>query len=573
MGNASERSSAASGPLQYAPRHVRDISQARDQVKDQAKEQAAPNQIGKRAAAEEADDNWQFERSYPGEPRAPRIHAVPPPPEPQPRSWNRGVALLAFAAAVCLGAATAYYVRSRSDSDAVSAAASSPPVLASTNSTNPPPTNRPATSRQLANAGTIVVEETPSAPPAASPIVAPPTVAPPVVATAPSGVTATQRATAPAMTVRGVTDNEIRFGIAAPFSGATRELGRQMKLGIDTAFNAINAAGGVQGRQLRLIAADDGYEPTRTAEAMKRLYDTEQVFGVIGNVGTPTAMVAAPFALERKMLFFGAFTGAGVLRRDPPDRYVFNYRASYAEETDATVRYLVRLRLLKPEQIAVFAQQDSYGDAGFAGVTKAIRAIKGADAANILRLNYTRNTVDVADAVEKLRTSKTPIKAVVMVPAYRAAAKFIEKTRDLFPGLIYTNVSFVGSTALAEELRLLGPKYANGVIVTQVVPAIEGYSSFVLEYKNALAKYFPGEAPDYVSLEGYIAGNLLAEGLRRSGRELDIEKVVDALESLRGYDMGVGTPLTFSRAEHQSSHKVWGTQLDEAGRYQPIDLQ
>src|SRR5262249_18264887 len=231
------------------------------------------------------------------------------------------------------------------------------------------------------------------------------------------------------------------------------------------------------------------------AEAMKRLYDTEQVFGVIGNVGTPTAMVAAPFALERKMLFFGAFTGAGVLRRDPPDRYVFNYRASYAEETDATVRYLVRLRLLKPEQIAVFAQQDSYGDAGFAGVTKAIRAIKGADAANILRLNYTRNTVDVADAVEKLRTSKTPIKAVVMVPAYRAAAKFIEKTRDLFPGLIYTNVSFVGSTALAEELRLLGPRYAEGVIVTQVVPAIEGYSSFVLEYKGGLAKSSPGGAP------------------------------------------------------------------------------
>jgi branched-chain amino acid transport system substrate-binding protein len=179
----------------------------------------------------------------------------------------------------------------------------------------------------------------------------------------------------------------------------------------------------------------------------------------------------------------------------------------------------------------------------------------------------------VAGAVEQLRISKIPIKAVVMVPTYRAAAKFIEKTRDMFPTMIYTNVSFVGSTALAEELRLLGPKYADGVIVTQVVPAIEGYSSFVLEYKNALAKSFPGEASDYVSLEGYITGSLLAEGLRRSGRELDTEKLVDALESLRNYDMGLGTSLTFGRAEHQSSHKVWGTQLDENGRYQAIDLQ
>ena len=111
-----------------------------------------------------------------------------------------------------------------------------------------------------------------------------------------------------------------------------------------------NANGGVHGRQLRLIAADDGYEPARTAETMKQLYEKDQVFGVVGNVGTPTAVVALPYALERKMLFFGAFTGAGLLRSDPPDRYVFNYRASYAEETDAVVHYLVKVRRLKPSR-------------------------------------------------------------------------------------------------------------------------------------------------------------------------------------------------------------------------------
>ena len=161
---------------------------------------------------------------------------------------------------------------------------------------------------------------------------------------------------------RGVTDNEIRFGISAPFTGSAKELGNQMKLGVQTAFNLINDAGGIHGRQLKLVAADDGYEPTRTAETMKQLYETEQVFGIIGNVGTPTAVVGLPYALERKMLFFGAFTGASLLRRDPPDRYVFNYRASYAEETDAVVRYLVKVRGLRPDQIAVFAQQDAYGD-------------------------------------------------------------------------------------------------------------------------------------------------------------------------------------------------------------------
>src|SRR5262249_44534964 len=117
-------------------------------------------------------------------------------------------------------------------------------------------------------------------------------------------------------TFRGVTDSEIRFGISAPFSGAAKELGQNMKLGIEAAFRVANAKGGVHGRQLRLIAADDGYEPTRTALTMKQLYETEQVFGVVGNVGTPTAVVGLPYALDRKMLFFGAFTGAGLLRSD-----------------------------------------------------------------------------------------------------------------------------------------------------------------------------------------------------------------------------------------------------------------
>jgi branched-chain amino acid transport system substrate-binding protein len=393
---------------------------------------------------------------------------------------------------------------------------------------------------------------------------------------APSSAAAATAPTAPVAAggppVRGVTDQEIRFGIAAPFSGSAKELGRQMKLGIDAAFNRVNEAGGVEGRTLKLIAADDGYEPTRTADAMKQLYEKDQVFGIIGNVGTPTAVVAVPYALERKLLFFGAFTGANVLRHDPPDRYVFNYRASYAEETDAVVRYLVKLRRIPIRQIAVFAQQDTYGDSGFAGVSKAVRTLGVSDAA-IVRLNYKRNTVDVDDAINQLKLQKPPIKAVVMVATYRAAAKFIEKTHDLFPGMIYTNVSFVGSTALADELMLLGPRYASGVIVTQVVPAVSGYSSIVLEYKNALAKFFPGEAPDYVSLEGYVAANVLIQGLRRAGPQLDTEKLIDVLENTRNFDLGLGASLGFGRAEHQASHKIWGTAIDDNGKYQAIELE
>ena len=456
-------------------------------------------------------------------------------------------------------------------------APNAPPATASVARPAPALVPQPAAvaGAQPAPASAVQPSQPSPAPAAAAPL-PPPANAQAQVASAPQPLQQESGSSAKTL-FRGVTDTEIRFGMSAALSGPTKELGQNMKMGIMAAFNAANANGGVHGRQLRLIAADDGYEPARSAQTMKQLYENDKVFGVVGNVGTPTAVVALPYALERNMLFFGAFTGAGLLRNDPPDRYVFNYRASYAEETEATVHYLVKVRHLKTTQIAVFAQQDAYGDSGFSGVAKAIRSLGGNDR-TILRLNYQRNTVDVDEAVAQLQVhnstkGRVPIKAVIMVPAYRAAAKFIEKTRDLYPDMIYTSVSFVGSTALANELMLLGKRFANGVIVTQVVPAVDGHSSLALEYKSALAKYFPGESPDYVSLEGYVVANVLIAALKRNGPQLDTERLVTTLENLRGLDIGLGTPVTFSPSEHQGVHRVWGTQLDGNGRYQPIDLQ
>src|SRR5204863_7055773 len=131
---------------------------------------------------------------------------------------------------------------------------------------------------------------------------------------------------------------------------------------------------------------------------MKDMLERRPVFAFVGNVGTPTAEISVPLVLQHKRVLFGAFTGAGLLRRDPPDRYVFNYRASYAEETAAIVHYLLTVRKVTPDQIAVFAQQDGYGDAGFNGVAKALRKV-GYDTDKVLRLEYERNTAEVNTAV------------------------------------------------------------------------------------------------------------------------------------------------------------------------------
>jgi branched-chain amino acid transport system substrate-binding protein len=370
----------------------------------------------------------------------------------------------------------------------------------------------------------------------------------------------------------GVTDGEVAFGMSCALSGPAKELGRQMKVGIEIAFSAQNDTGGVHGRKLSLVALDDGYEPERTRAAMKELVERRKVFGIVGNVGTPTAAVAVPYALDKGLLFYGAFTGADLLRNDPPDRFVFNYRASYAEETAAMVKYLVEVRRIKPSQIAVFAQEDAYGDAGFEGVASMMRKLKR-DPAQVVRVGYKRNTTDVAEAVKTIKQHAAGIRAIIMVPTYKAAARFIQRIRDEKVDAVLLAVSFVGSNELAEQLLQLGARYADGVIVTQVVPLPTSRASAIIKYQQALARYAPSEKPDFVSLEGYLAATLLSEGLQRAGKELTTDTLIAALEGIKGLDLGIGAPLSFGPSEHQASHKVWGSVLGSQGVYTAIRLE
>jgi branched-chain amino acid transport system substrate-binding protein len=370
-----------------------------------------------------------------------------------------------------------------------------------------------------------------------------------------------------------VGDAEIVFGMAGPFSGPSKELGLHVRTGIEVAFASQNEAGGVHGRKLRLVSMDDGFEPTRTTAAMKELVETRKVFAVIGNVGTATAAVAVPYANEKGVILFGTVSGASLLRQRPPDRYVFNVRASYAEETAAIVRHLVEVKRVRPERIAVFAQDDTFGSAGFDGVSKAMRHY-GRDPAKVLRVRYKRNTTDVDDAVRVIAGHAKELGAVVMIASYKPATRFIEKLHDAgVHQLVFTNVSDVGANELADELSQLGAGYAEGVIVTQVVPLPTSSATPILKYREQLKKHAPGEKPGFLSLESWLSARLLIEGLQRAGRELNTDRLIAALEGIQSLDIGIGTPLAFGPSEHQASHLVWATVLDGKGVPQLLALE
>ncbi len=370
---------------------------------------------------------------------------------------------------------------------------------------------------------------------------------------------------------KGVSKNQIRLGMSAAFSGSARELGRSMQLGIDARFREINESGGIHGRRLELRALDDGYEPEAARVNMSKLLEgDEPVFALIGNVGTPTAEAIVPMALKNRTIVFGTFSGAELLRKNPPERYIFNYRASYDQETATIIRYFIE-QGVAPDRIAVFYQDDGYGRSGMEGVEDALIEYKVVPQ-NIPRFTYQRNSIQVEGAAREIINNLDAIDALVVVGTYNASSRITRRLRDAgFSGLI-ANVSFVGAKALAEQFRELGLKYGEGVIVTQVVPPVDSFATWVLKYREALQKYYPSESPDFVSLEGYIVASLFADALERAGRYFDTESLVDTLESLKDVDVGIGEKIYFDSTDHQASNRVWGTRLNANGEFEPFHL-
>jgi ABC-type branched-subunit amino acid transport system substrate-binding protein len=359
----------------------------------------------------------------------------------------------------------------------------------------------------------------------------------------------------------------LTFGLATALSGPSAEADRRMTMGFEAALGLVNRDGGVNGRKLRCIALDDGGEPARTPDVLENLIGTRKVFALVGSAGTPTAPAAVPWAAARKVLFFGAFTGAGLVRQEPPDRTVFTLGASWADEAAALIRHFVEARKIRPSEIVVLAPREGLGETAFSGVANALMKY-GRAPEEILRVE----DPEAPEAVDALRKSGRSVRAIVIAAPSGLAAMFIAKLRDNGIDAIVGVLSVARPDVLAEELRRFGPSYSTGIVGTQPVPLVDAPLPGVAVYREALAKQFPGEMPDAVSLEGFLAGRVLAEALRRAGKRPTTDSVVNALEGLRDLDLGIGAAVNFGPSEHQGLHRVWGAVLDANAGWRPLDL-
>ena len=357
----------------------------------------------------------------------------------------------------------------------------------------------------------------------------------------------------------GIFDDRILFGQSAAFSGPAKELGINMQLGILAAFDEVNEQGGVHGRTLELQSLDDAYEPEDAIVMTRHLIEQEEVFALIGAVGTPTSRSATPIARDSGVPYIAPFTGAAFLRDSEWDN-IINLRASYNQETEEMVARLTED--LGITRVGVMYQNDSFGRAGFRG---AVAALARRDMEPVSIGIYPRNTTAVKTALLDLRLGDP--EAVIMIGAYEPVSRLISWARRTDMDPVFMTVSFVGSNALAQEL---GPDGA-GVLVTQVVPFPEDDSLPVVHaYLDALAAHDPEAEPGFVSLEGYLAGRMVISALQECGSQVDRSCLLDQLIDRGEFDID-GFELQFGEDDNQGSDEVFLTVIGSDGEYHPVD--
>jgi ABC-type branched-subunit amino acid transport system substrate-binding protein len=419
----------------------------------------------------------------------------------------------------------------------------------------------------------------------------------------------------------------IRIGMVGPLVGPSSDLGKEMVRGIEAMLKPYNAAGGAFGRRVELEKRNDNYNPETAVLMTRELLDVQtvvegvdkadvrgnaSVFAFLGNIGTPTMLATAPVATKNKVVFFAPFTGAqSYLRDETKSPYVYNYRAGYFDETAAMLQYISHERIpsviTNPaedyKRVLVFAQNDTYGEAGYQGIVKAYNdnVAPLPDPTAIARVGYTREDVaSVVPAVEQAGVflsgvlsrasdaSSTERVAIVMIDTYQPGDAFIrglknwineDATRASRLDVLFMNVSFVGSDSLATALTntpktyvdIANPSrvhsYAENVIVTQVVPSYDSQAAGVVQYRDDIQAYDAGNLT-FTSLEGYIVARLFTEALTRNGPSLSSENFIHTLDNdIEDLDIGIGTELSFSVTNHQASSTVWVSHIEDDGKF------
>lgn len=362
--------------------------------------------------------------------------------------------------------------------------------------------------------------------------------------------------------VRGVTDDEIIIGNWGPQSGPAAAWGTVTKA-IEAYFNYINDQGGIHGRTLKLVTRDDGYDPARTVSAVREMIDQENVFAFVGGVGTANGQAALPQLRRAGTPWIGPATGAEVFAEES-DGLIYASFTDYVVEAALMARHAVTE--LGVKTIAIFYQNDGYGQAGLRGLEEEVESLReqGYDVVVGDKVTYERGTSTFN--VQALRLAGSGADAVLLFSETSSATNLLSEFQRLdYKPQILSTVTLLDPSLIMNP-SMQGALYSVFLRLPSVMLGEGGGDPIADQiYSEVIAQYAPEILGDpFFALGGVAFAQPLILGLEGAGRDLNYDTFHEAMRNIDGYEDGLYHTLSF-KDDFKGNKSVLLLQVTPAG--------
>jgi len=357
--------------------------------------------------------------------------------------------------------------------------------------------------------------------------------------------------------VPGITKDTILVGASQPFTGPLASIGEACEAGIMSYLNPINEQGGIYGRKIKYKTEDNGFDPGKGIAGTKKLVELDKVFALLTPLGLPPVLAIIPYTVENGVPLLFPYTPASepttpfkknIFMITPSIYRQFYFIADYGLKV-LGAKKVCQIHMMGPGmQAAPQAGDDRCAEAGLKPLTEFFKSGQTDFSSLVLRL--------------KAADPDFAILGGVAVPAsliMKESEKQGWKPRFGF---------MTHATNVDPEFVRLGGSAIEGLMALEFAePPAESNKPSVIEFRQRLKKYYPKIPPGQFALHGYIAAKLFCEGMKKAGPDPTREKLTEALESLKNYDIGVMPPLSFSPTQHMGLANARVTKV-KGGKFQ-----
>jgi branched-chain amino acid transport system substrate-binding protein len=365
----------------------------------------------------------------------------------------------------------------------------------------------------------------------------------------------------------GITPDGITIGAFGPITGPAAYIGLAGRDGANLAIKEINAAGGINGRKLTMVFEDDGHSPTKALAAVKKLIDQDHVSLIFCVAGSNGTIGSIDFVRENGRVMFVSFASApGVTW--PFARNLF--RGGTTEVPRYGELYAEFLHdHLKAAKVAILSGREEYPKNEGDALTAQLKSWY--QTAPVKRVEFNIGDKDFTPQLLEIQTANPQVIAIFGNPAEAAIA--MRQARELGMNQSF----FVGSNMVDQGLLSAAKQSAEGTSGFALIPLLPSSSN--PEMKSWLAKWkqeypsLPAGRPNTFDLLAYADIYVLADALKRAGRDLTTDKLIDALEATKDYRVGaIATPRTFTRKHHIGNLNLQAMTVKD-GEWQPVAFE